>query len=51
MNKYMKFMSKQEFSTLELEDKRMPHTKVDKDNNSLKYVHQSEDNDPSVLLC
>ena len=39
MKKYLKFMSREPFSNLLLDDKNMPHTRVDKERNSLRYTH------------
>lgn len=44
MKKYLKFMAQEEFPRLRLEDKKMPHTKVDGEANSIKYIHPADDN-------
>ena len=50
MKKYLKFMSREPFSNLLLDDKNMPHTRVDKERNSLRYTHPAEDIETSVFL-
>lgn len=50
MNKYLKFIKKENMPELELEDKKMPMTEVLKQTNSLRFIHPGEGHDVSVVL-